>query len=211
MSSLRLSSPSLGRLFILAGPPGAGKNTLMNHVLRRLSDLRQLATATTRNQRPTEQQGREHVFISRDEFQQMIDDDELAEWQPVHKDLYGTPRRTLEQAFSDERDLIADIDVLGATALQREYPDNVSLIFIQPPSLDDLIARMDKRGESQADIELRMRRVEMEMQFAPHCDYLITNEDEETASDILLGIVLAERSRREIQKLRQHANSVQLA
>jgi guanylate kinase len=135
-----------------------------------------MTTATTRPQRPSEQHGREHFFVSRDEFHRMIDQNELLEWQEIHGELYGTPHAPLERAIDAEDDLIADIDVLGANRLRQFYPNNVRLIFIQPPSAEVLKERMQARGESEPEIEKRLRRVTMEMQYAPNCDYLITND-----------------------------------
>lgn len=200
-----------GLLFMLVGPAGAGKNAIMNEVLRQLPDLRQLPTATTRPMRDTEQQGREHLFVSDAEFHQMDDRHELIEWQKVHNHLYGTPRRTIEHAMHEGRDLIADIEVLGANILHHEYPRNTVLVFVQPPSVDDLIKRMSIRGETQAEIDTRLKRVEMEMQFAPQCDYLITNYQNQLdeSSAILYGIVLAERSKRALDQLRQKSVSLQ--
>lgn len=198
------SQRQLGLLFVLVGPPGVGKNTLMNTVLGRLSDLKQLPTATTRLPRPTEQQGREHLFVTHEEFDRMNQAHELLEQQEVHGEWYGMPKLTVEKAITEEQDLIADIDVKGATYLRVIYPDNAVLIFIQPGSIDDLKLQMQNRGETPAEIDKRMRRVDMEMQYAPLCDYLITNEkgNIEKASEILHGIILAERSHRALLNLR---------
>jgi len=196
-----------GLLFVLVGPAGAGKNAIMNEVLRQLADLHQLPTATTRPMRDTEQQGREHLFVSEVEFQKM----DLIESQTVHNHLYGTPRATIENAMHDGRDLIADIEPLGATYLHNAYPHNTVRIFVQPPSVQDLIKRMSIRGEAQDEIDTRLQRVEMEMQYAPQCDYLITNYQDQLkqSSAILYGIVLAERSRRALEQLRLKTSSLQ--
>lgn len=196
-----------GLLFVMVGPAGAGKNAIMNEVLRQLPDLRQVPTATTRPMRDTEAQGREHQFVSEAEFHKL----ELIESKTIHNHLYGTPRATIENAMHEGRDLIADIDVLGATDLHHTYPNNTILVFVQPPSVDDLIKRMSIRGESQEEIDTRLKRVEMEMQYAPQCDYLITNYQNQLSqsSAILYGIVLAERSRRALQQLRIKTASLQ--
>lgn len=129
---------------------------------------------------------------------------ELLEQQEVHGEWYGMPKQTVEKAIAEEQDLIADIDVKGATYLRVIYPDNAILIFIQPALIEDLKSQMQSRGEKTQDIEKRMRRVNMEMQYAPLCDYLITNEkgNIEKASEILHGIILAERSHRALLNLR---------
>ncbi|NWG17057.1 MAG: guanylate kinase [Chloroflexi bacterium] len=201
-----ISQRRQGLLFVLVGPAGVGKNEIMKQVLPRIGNLRQLPTATTRPIRASELHGREHLFVSRLEFQKLIETNALIEWQTVHDELYGMPRATVEQAIANEEDLIADIEVLGATYLRSLYPDNSVLIFIQPPSLDELNKRMAKRGESPEQIAKRLRRVDMEMQYAPLCDYLITNEKLDEASEILYAIVLAERSHRALLNLRVERN-----
>lgn len=196
-----------GLIFVLIGPAGVGKNAMMKNVLGRIDTLRQVPTATTRGIRPTEQEGREHHFVTRADFEQMISDKALIEHQVIHGELYGIPRSTVENAIDAGEDIIADIDVLGAIDLRQLYPDNSILIFVQPPSIEELRQRMEIRGESPAEIEKRMLRVETEMPYAPQCDYLITNDDLTKASETLYGIVLAERSHRAVLQLRE-ANAV---
>jgi guanylate kinase len=186
-----------GLMFLMVGPAGVGKNTLMQEAIAySRGRLHQLPTATTRPARPNEQQGREHLFVSHTEFEQMIADDSLIEWQTVHEYLYGVPRATVETAIVAGEDLIADIEVLGATYLRSVYPDNVVLIFIQPRSVDDLINRMKERGTPEEEIATRLRRVEMELSYAPFCDYLIVNDQFKRAAQTLRGIIQAEMSRR---------------
>jgi guanylate kinase len=192
---LTVSSTRQGLLFLLIGPPGAGKNALLNDALSRNDNLRQLATATTRAMRPTELQGREHLFINTDEFQKMIHDGTLFEWQQVHSNLYGIPRKTVEDAFAAGEDLTADIDVLGATYIRSVYPNNVVLVFIAPPTIAELENRMRTRGETESSIRTRMTRVEMEMTYAQLCDYVIVNDDLGRAADKLNEIIQAERQR----------------
>lgn len=191
------SSDRQGLLFILVGPPGVGKNALINALLNETENLRQLATATTRSIRPTEAPGREHHFVSTEQFHKMIDNHELLEWQKVHLNLYGIPRQTVEEAIASGQDLTADIDVLGATYIRSLYPDNVVLIFIKPPSIEDLETRMRTRGEPEDEIAQRMKRVVMEMNYAPLCDYQLVNDHFEQAANRLKEIIQYERLQHE--------------
>lgn len=213
---MTVSQPQLGLLFLLVGPTGAGKNTLMKHVLERLPNLQQLPTATTRPIRPTEQEGREHHFIDVPTFEQMIADGELLEWEKVHgKNYYGVPRRTVADSIQTAQDRIADVDVLGALRVRDAFPDNTLMIFVQPgasTALNDVLAlireRLQERGEPEAEIENRLRRVAMEMDYAPLSDYLVVNDEVDQAGEMLYGIILAERSKRTLRNLRVNRDQV---
>lgn len=187
-----------GILFILVGPSGAGKNTLMKRVQRAISDLPQLATATTRPKRPGEQEGREHRFVTKEEFQHLIDTNALIEYQPVHSGhLYGTPRETVESAIFNGTDLIADIEFLGAGKIYQAYPDHTVPIFVTPSSLDLLTDRIKQRGNStSADLAHRLERVRFEMTFAPQSHYVLINDYVTPATEHLRQIILSERARR---------------
>ncbi|MEM6284124.1 MAG: guanylate kinase [Chloroflexota bacterium] len=208
---MTVSEKRLGLLFILVGPTGAGKNTLMNRVIPQLNNLQQLPTATSRAIRENEQEGREHHFVTEAAFRQMIANDELLEWQNVHGRLYGVPRGTVEHLINNELDRIADIDVLGALTVKALYPDNTIIIFVQPGARDDVETtireRLLARHEPEHEIENRLRRVKMEMSYAPQCDYLIINEDREEAVHTLHSIIIAERSRRQLANLRVRQNT----
>jgi hypothetical protein len=127
----------------------------------------------------------------------MINANELLEWQQIHRSrsLYGIPRRVVEAAVQGGLDLIADIEVLGATHIRSLYPDNAVLVFIMPPSIEALVERMRKRGDSEAEITERLKRVPTEIAFAPLCDYTIINDDVDSAAARLLEIVQNERAR----------------
>jgi guanylate kinase len=189
-------STTQGLLFMVVGPPGAGKNALMNDAMRHLDDLRQLATATTRKRRPDEQDGRERLFVTIEYFEHMIASGALLEWQEVHPDkFYGVPRQPLETAIASGTFLIADIDVLGATYIRSAYPDNGILIFIQPPSVEALEDRMQTRGETDADIHARLSRVAMEMDYLPLADYVVINDHFDQASAQFRQIITTEMQR----------------
>jgi guanylate kinase len=184
-----------GWLFTLVGPAGAGKNHLMGDALARVTTLRQLPTATTRAIRPTEQEGREHYYLTRAAFEKLIGEGALLEYQPIHGNLYGMLRQTVEDALRDGRHVIADIDILGALRARDLFPDNVICIFIQPPSIAALIERMRKRetkktpDERDAEIAKRLVRVPMELARAADCDYHILNDDAKRAADLLMRVI----------------------
>lgn len=180
----------LGILFILVGPGGVGKNALMGQVLEQLPAIKQLPTATTRSPRGNEVHGKQHLFMTLDEFQQMIANDALLEHQEVHPGkFYGVPRATVEDAIYQHQDLIADIDFKGATILRSVYPTQTMAIFVAPPASDALEARLRDRQDDETDIQNRLNRMADEMLYAPTCDYVIVNDVFDKAVDELMGII----------------------
>ena len=192
-----------GIFFVLVGPSGAGKNTLMRRVMEHLPGLNQVATMTTRSKRPNEQEGVQHRFVSRERFQQAIDQNELIEYQVVHqKDLYGTPRDVVENAIASGTDLIADIEFLGAGRLHEEYSQSTVLIFVTPSNLRILADRIMQRGDiAPLELARRLDRARFEMTYAPECHYLIINDNLEPAVHQLRQIILTERSLRRSEPL----------
>ncbi len=175
-------SASRGCFFMVVGPPGVGKNTLIDDALGHCPWLQHLATCTTRSPRPGEQESGKYQFVSLPRFHQMIADDELLEWQEVHPGrYYGVPRAAVEHALDTGQHLITDLDVLGATCLQTVYPEDAVFIFINPPAPDALVQRMRARGDSERDIQSRIQRVHMELQYADLADHLILNDDLQAA------------------------------
>ncbi|MBI5957507.1 MAG: guanylate kinase [Chloroflexi bacterium] len=203
--------PRQGILFILVGPSGAGKNTLMKPVQNIFDDLPQLPTVTTRDIRPGEQEGREHFFVSHAEFQTQIKTGALLEFQNVHMDdFYGTLRQPVDEAFDASRDLIADIDCLGALKIREVYPDKTVLIFVTPSNLDILAERIRHRGNvTPAEVENRLERARFEMTYAPRCDYFIINDIVEPAIEHLRRIIVSERQRRQGDELTIVARQVE--
>lgn len=209
---LMIHEKQRGLLFVMVGPGGTGKNTLMNVIKGRHSQIKQLATATTRPPRPGEQHGREHFFVSQTEFQQMIDNRQLLEYQEVTPGkFYGIPRFSVEDYLEQGQHLIADIEVYGAQILQDNYPDDAILIFVTVPgqTLEEQLAvlreRMLGREESSLSeteirlIEYRLERAKsLELPFQSQCDYVIVNDDFERALeelDTLIQKKIAERKR----------------
>ena len=196
-----------GHLFVLVGPGGTGKNTLMNIVKARQPYLKQLATATTRAPRDGELHGREHLFVSLQDFQQMIDENQLLEHQEVTTGkFYGIPRFVVEDNLSTGQSLVADIEFKGAKILHDAFPADVIMIFINVPGhtleakLDLLRYRMLNRidgeptEEDLARIEERLKRAkESELPFANnqgYIDYEIVNETLDDAANQLEQIIV---------------------
>ncbi len=192
------SMPRSGILFILVGPGGVGKNTIMNAVLDHTDNLTQLATYTTRGVRPGETEGKQHHFVTPEAFRALISQDALIEYEEVHPDrFYGTPRGTVESAFNDCHDLIADVDVAGAFRIKDAYPAQTVVVFVEPVALDVLEARMKERGENAEEIAKRMKRAELELSYRDRADYRIVNDNLETAITQLNAIISGERLKRQ--------------
>jgi guanylate kinase len=191
-----------GLIFVLVGPTAVGKNTLMRRALERLDDVHQLPTATTRPIRPTEQEGEQHFFVDRLQFEQFIAENRLLEWQTHYGNLYGVLRDKLEEALARGEYLVADIEVLGASEVKKAYPDDAVLIFISPPDVATLEKRIRERGtDTEEQIARRFARTPFEMQFASICDYMVVNDEIETAVRDLIAIIRAEQNRRDLQQM----------
>ncbi|MBZ0309378.1 MAG: guanylate kinase [Anaerolineae bacterium] len=187
-----------GLLFVLVGPSGTGKNTIITSLLREHSpgNLRQLATVTTRPKRESETEGREHYFVTEPRFHELIDAGALIEYQLIHKQWsYGTPHEGVKQAINTGEDLIADIDVFGAKALKSAFPENVILIFIAPPDSRVLEERIRNRdSDSEETIRTRLERAAMERTYIPECDYVVVNDDLEQAVQLVKDILVAHKN-----------------
>ncbi|MDT7923682.1 MAG: guanylate kinase [Chlorobiota bacterium] len=165
------------QLIVISAPSGAGKTTVARHLLQRFPQLRFSVSATTRPKRPGEVDGRDYFFWSREQFEQAIARGELVEYEEIFGHLYGTLRSQVEQALSAGEFLLFDIDVKGALALRRAYPEQTFLIYVAPPSIEELERRLRQRGtESEEQIRRRLERAAMELQFQDHFDVVIRNE-----------------------------------
>jgi guanylate kinase len=165
------------QLIVISAPSGAGKTTVARHLLQRFPQLRFSVSATTRPKRPGEVDGRDYFFWSREQFEQAIARGELVEYEEIFGHLYGTLRSQVEQALGAGEFLLFDIDVKGALALRRAYPEQTFLIYVAPPSVEELERRLRQRGtESEEQIRRRLERAAMELQFQDHFDVVIRNE-----------------------------------
>lgn len=185
-----------GTLFVVSGPSGAGKTTLTAWAIKEIPNLRYSISYTSRRPREGERHGIEYFFVNADEFQRMITAGEFLEWAQVHGYYYGTHRAIVQSMLDSGYDIILDIDVQGALALQQKFSDAV-LIFIFPPTFHILMERITNRNlDTEETIRRRMQVAEMEMAAYKSYDYLIINNELENAQQELKAIILAHRCRR---------------
>lgn len=183
-----------GTLFMLVGPGGVGKNAILDQLLVQVSDLKQLATATTRGPRKGEEHGKQRWFVTLDEFKQMISDEKLVEYQEVHAGVYyGVPKFALETAFAAGQDLVADIDFHGAIKIRAGYMQNSVSIFVAPPNMEILAERLIARQDSQQSIDDRLHRAAEEMLYATEADFVIVNWNLDDAIKQAIQLITAIR------------------
>lgn len=184
---------------IISSPSGGGKGTLIKEILQSVSDIGYSVSYTTRAQRFGEENGRDYHFISKDEFQTLLDNGELLEYAEVHGNMYGTSRALIEMITDSGRDVILEIDVQGAISVLDKAPNAVS-IFILPPSFDVLRARLTARNtEDEADLALRLRNSYGEVMEYERFRYVVVNEVVSIAARQLSSIIMAERQKRDRQ------------
>ena len=192
-------APKIARMstiFVISAPSGSGKSTLVGAVRKMDPRLLFSISYTTRALRGKEVDGEQYHFITREEFIERRDRNEFLEWAPVFENYYGTHASYIEKAAAEDRDLVLDIDVQGARQLKERIPDSVS-IFILPPSRVILEERLRARGEdSEAVIERRLREAEEEIRHYDQYDYVLINDDLESATAKLRAIFVAERLKR---------------
>jgi guanylate kinase len=182
-----------GNLFVVAAPSGAGKSSLVKALLELDSHLAVSVSHTTRPPRGQEQHGREYWFVDRPTFQRMVDHGDFFEWAEVHGNLYGTSRSGVEHRLARGEDVVLEIDWQGAVQIKTLFPDAI-LIFILPPSWDELRQRLQRRGEDAPDvIEQRMVNARQEVAQARHFDFVIINSLFETALFDLKTVVHSQR------------------
>ena len=176
---------SRARLFVVSGPSGSGKGTLLAKLREKRPDLGLTVSATTRSPRDGEVDGVSYHFLSEEEFDHMIRDGEFLEWANVHGHKYGTPFSEVRPRVDSGQSVVLEIDVQGALNVRKSFPDAV-LVFVEPPSLEELERRLRGRGtEDEDSISLRLTNARKELSLASDYDVRIVNDDLETAVDEL--------------------------
>jgi guanylate kinase len=190
------SAPRRGILLVISSPSGAGKTTLARGLAER-EHLEFSVSYTTRVPRAGERDGVDYKFVTDDEFERMIQQGEFAEWAVVHGNRYGTATHTVNRALEDGKDYLFDIDWQGGAQIRRQWPDESVLVFILPPSMAELERRLRRRAtESPEAIARRLAMAKRELEHFAEYDYLVVNDNLETALKELSSIYVAARCAR---------------
>ena len=178
------------KLYVLSAPSGAGKTTIAKAVLATFPAMSFSVSATTRPQRPGEEHGKDYFFLTKEEFVAKREAGQLVEWEEVFLNFYGTLREEVERALAGGEGMLFDVDVKGALSIKAAYPDDAVLIFIRPPSLEELKRRLTARKtEDEQTIERRLSRAEMELAEGATFDHTVINDDLERATAEVCSIV----------------------
>lgn len=191
---------SKGGVFIVSGPSGSGKDTLLVELFKKCPEIGFSISSITRDMRVGEKQGEKYNFISREEFEKMIEEDNLLEYNVYLGNYYGTPKAPVVAATGSGKDYIIEVDVNGAAQIREKMPEAIS-IFIMPPSLAELKRRLSGRGTETEDvIKERLDKALDEIKRAPEYDYIVVNDDLLTAVEDIFSIISSNRLILENQK-----------
>ncbi len=192
-----------GLLFVISAPSGGGKSAVLTRLLASEADLHYSVSVTSRAPRPDEVEGRDYHFVSRAEFESLVQQDVFYEWAEVHGNLYGTRSDTVEGALAEGRDVALDLDVQGGLSAKYRSPDAV-LVFLMPPSFQVLEQRLRQRAtDSEEAIRMRLENARREMIYWRQYNYLVVNEDIDETVEKVRRILYAERHRVSRLKLLQ--------
>jgi guanylate kinase len=172
-----------GKLIIFSAPSGAGKTTIVRHLLDRKLNLEFSVSATSRAPRPNETNGKDYYFLTEKEFKRKIENNEFLEWEEVYNGVYyGSLKSEVERIRNLGKNVIFDVDVVGGLNIKKFYDDEALAIFVQPPSVEELRKRLISRStETEEKIQMRIAKAEHELSFAKQFDKLVTNNDLEQA------------------------------
>jgi guanylate kinase len=184
-----------GLLIVLSGPSGVGKDRLLVDFLQDFPEISKCTTVTTREKRPAEVQGCDYTFVAAEDFRQMVEEDYFLEYADIFGNLYGTPKKWVEDRLAAGKDVVLKIDVQGGIAVKKKYPEAV-MVFLVPPSLEELERRLrNRRTETDAETSRRLLDARKELECIPEYEYMVTNDSIPEAICTLRSIIVAERSR----------------
>ena len=170
-----------GILFVISGPSGVGKGTLRKELFKRIEGLTYSVSCTTRQPRAGEQDGVDYKFINLEAFMSYVEENKFLEWAKVHGNYYGTLESDVRKLLDEGHDVVLEIDVQGALQVKNKMPEAI-LIFIMPPSEEELVRRLDRRGtESDRELEERIRNAKREILESKRYDFIVVNDDLESA------------------------------
>jgi len=173
-----------GKLIVFSAPSGSGKTTLVHHLLEQENlNLDFSISATSREKRGNEIEGKDYYFISLEEFNRHIEKDDFVEWEEVYsKNFYGTLKSEIERIWSKGKHVIFDIDVVGGLRIKEKYPEKTLAVFVQPPSIEVMELRLrNRKTDSEEKIKERVQKAERELKFSDHFDIVIINDNLENA------------------------------
>ena len=186
-----------GVLVVVSGLSGAGKGTICKRLLEKYPDYVLSVSVTSRKPREGEEHGREYFFITKEEFEDRINQGKLLEFAQYVGNYYGTPKDWVEEQLNAGKDIVLEIELQGAFQVRKKIPEAV-LIFVLPPDMEELKRRLVNRGtETMEEIDRRIQRAMEEIEFVPEYDYVIINEDVEKSVDMLHNIVRSEKNKGE--------------
>ena len=193
MSNSKNIIETKSKYYAFSAPSGAGKTTIIKHLLEKYDNLSVSVSATTRAMRKGEVEGIDYYFLKREQFEQYIKDDKFLEYEKVHSDYYGTLKEKVQQLVDAGKTVLFDIDVNGALNIKQNYPET-ELIFIKPPSIAILIERLKKRkSETEESLKKRLQRIDYEYSKAELFDYIVINDDLDKAVSEVEAIIRGEK------------------
>ena len=177
-------------LFIITAPSGSGKSTLCKEILKRENKIQLSVSHTSRKMRPDEKNGVDYFFVTIEEFLYGIENDDYIEWDFHFDYYYGTSKSQIQESIDNKTPLLLELDVKGAVSIQKLFPNMTTSIFVEPPNLNELIQRLEKRGsDTQEEIEKRLQRIELELSYKSNFDFSIVNDKLEDATNKIIEII----------------------